>query len=199
MGFLDVFIKPNYLSSNSFFLLCVIIKIFLANANIFRKCEYDRPNEISGFLPFLPDLLTHTHTLSNIKKDLPGCHVINGAFYFMKYQIVSHTWKLNIEISFVKLSLNSKVLIQSRFFEEATLCKSKHSFCTQSCFLNETLNFLMTFLTMDESWPILGSASFYQILWGYITTCYIDMYFWSLWFLTQEDFLSRFQILNWSL
>ena len=87
---------------------------------------------------------------------LPVYHVFSGAFTFLKYQLGSHIRKQNFEISCVKPSLASKWLLESNFLDEAMLCTSTHHFCTQSCSFNETSNFLMTFLTMDESWPILG-------------------------------------------
>ena len=64
--------------------------------------------------------------------------------------------------------------IKSIFLYEAMLCTSTHHFCTQSCSFNGTFNFFVTFLTMDESWPILGSYGFYQSECGSVVTCSIQ-------------------------
>ena len=58
-------------------------------------------------------------------------------------------WKKNFEASYVKPLLTSKGFIQSNLLDKAMLCTLTHHFCTKSCSLNVTLNFLMKFLNMD--------------------------------------------------
>ena len=100
-----------------------------------------------------------------------GCQGFSGALHFLKYQIGSHKWNLNFEMSWVGPSLISCGHLPLIFSEEAILCTSTHHLYAQLFYLNGTSNSLTKFLTIDLSCQIFGSAGFSHGEWGSMVVC----------------------------
>ena len=180
-------------------MIYIIIHILIFSTNVLLECAYYPPNKITWFITLCNALVTNLFSCWVFKNHSPTrLPWIPGAFDILKYQFGSHILKQNFEIFCARTSPTSKGIIQSKFFEGYIFCTPAHHLCNQSRSFKETLNFLMMFLTMDESCPILGSAEFPNVsgvifllgLWNtlgsviymFYQTHYVNCMFWGWWY-----------------
>ena len=102
---------------------------------------------------------------------LAVCQGFYGASHFLKYQIGSHKWNLNFEMSWVCPLIISSGNLPLIFLEETLLCTLTHHLCYQWWSFNGTSDDITTFITIDTSFTIFGYAGFSHGEWGSMVVC----------------------------
>ena len=105
---------------------------------------------------------------------IAGCQGFSGTLHFLKYQIVSHKWNLNFEMSWVCPLIISSAHLPLIFLEEPLSCTLTHHLCYQWCSFKGTSDAITKFITIDTSFTIFGYAGFCHGEWGYVVVCWIQ-------------------------